>query len=163
MVQIGLAEDEEKPRFAGIPAGTKMDDLTIEVALKLFELPRVVGTTPEGEEITANNGRFGPYIKFGSLYVSIKPEDPYSITQTRALELIAIKKKAEAEKNIQIFEDSPIKVLNGRFGPYITDGTKNAKIPKDQDPAKLTLAECKKLLADAPAKTRRRFSRRATK
>ncbi len=156
MVQIGVAEDEDKPRFAGVPSGTKLDSLTLEAALKLFDLPRVIGETPEGEEITANTGRFGPYIKFGSLYVSIKPDDPYSITLERSLELIAEKKKAEAEKNIKEFDGSPIKVLNGRYGPYISDGKKNAKIPKDKEPAELTLEESKALLDAAPEKSKRR-------
>ena len=157
MVQMGTKDDEEKPRFSSLPAGKRMEDVTLEEALQLFRLPRSLGHTKDGEEIMANFGRFGPYIKFGSVFVSIKPEDPFTITHKKALELIEEKKKQEAEKNIQIF-DNGIKVLNGRFGPYITDGTKNAKIPKGTEPKKLTLAECEKLLAEAPAKgARRRF------
>ncbi|MCF7905576.1 type I DNA topoisomerase [Candidatus Gracilibacteria bacterium] len=159
MVQMGTKDDEEKPRFASLLPNQKMEEVTLEEALELFKLPRSVGKTEEGEEITTNFGRFGPYIKFGSTFVSIKPEDPFTITHKKALELIAEKKKQEAEKNIQIF-DNGIKVLNGRYGPYITDGKKNAKIPKDKEPKKLTLAECEKLLKDAPAKgSRRRFKK----
>ncbi len=163
MVQMGTKDDEEKPRFASLPAGQRMEDVTFEEAMKLFALPRVVGKTKADEEITANFGRFGPYVKCGSLFVSIKPEDPFTITEKKACELIAAKQKSEAEKNIQEFENG-IKVLNGRFGPYITDGTKNAKIPKDKDPKKLTLKECEELLKEAPAKgTRRRFPPRKAK
>jgi len=157
MFQLGTKDDEEKPRFASIPPDKKMDEVTLEDALTFFKLPRVLGKTKNDEEITTNFGRFGPYIKFGSLFVSITPDDPFTITLKKALELIEAKKKAEAEKNIQIF-DNGIKVLNGRYGPYITDGKKNAKIPKDKEPKKLTLKECEKLLKEAPAKgARRRF------
>ncbi len=158
MFQCGTKDDEEKPAFASLPTGKKMEDVTLEDAMEMFKLPRLVGQTPEGEDIQANVGRFGPYIKFGKLYVSIKPEDPSTITLETALELIAAKKKAEAEKFIQVFEGTDIQVLNGRYGPYITDGKKNAKIPKDKKPEKLTLKECEKLIKDAPAKGKgRRF------
>jgi DNA topoisomerase I len=156
MLQIGKAEDTEKPRFAPLPAGKKMEEVTLSEALELFELPRHLGQTDEGEDITANFGRFGPYIKFGSLYAPIKPDDPFSITPERALTLARAKKAAEVQKNLKLFDNSPVKVLNGRFGPYITDGTKNVKVPKDKDPAKLTLPECQALLAAAPAKAKRR-------
>ncbi|HSH31347.1 MAG TPA: topoisomerase C-terminal repeat-containing protein, partial [Candidatus Saccharimonadales bacterium] len=156
MLQIGLAEDEAKPRFAPLPAGKKISDVTLAEALELFKLPRLVGQTPEGEDMTANFGRFGPYIKFGTMYASIVPDDPFSITLERALELAAAKKEAEAKKHIQLFDGSAVKVVNGRFGPFITDGTKNAKIPAGQDPAKLTLAQCQALLAAAPIKKKRK-------
>ena len=157
MFQIGTKDDEEKPRFASLPAGKKMDDVTLEEALELFKLPRMIGQTKDGEDIGANFGRFGPYIKFGSKYVSIKPDDPFTITLERALELIEEKKKADKEKFIQTFEDSDIQVLKGQYGPYITNGKKNAKIPKDKEPEKLTLKECEELIASAPAKKKRRF------
>ncbi|MBW3538034.1 type I DNA topoisomerase [Candidatus Parcubacteria bacterium] len=156
MLQIGQAEDEEKPRFAPLPAGRKITDVTLAEALELFKLPRSLGTTPEGEEITANFGRFGPYIKFGGLYASITPDDPFSITRERALELVAAKKTADAQKYIRTFDGSPVKVVNGRFGPFITNGTKNAKIPAGQDPARLTQSECEALLAAAPTKKKRK-------
>jgi DNA topoisomerase-1 len=116
----------------------------------------------DGKEIKANIGRFGPYIQVEKLFVSIKPLDPHTITPDEAKELYTAKLKAEAEKNIADFGDG-IKVLNGRFGPYITDGTKNAKIPKDTDPKKVTHEEAKKLLAEAPAKGKRTFKRRSAK
>jgi DNA topoisomerase-1 len=163
MVQLGEAEDEEKPTFAPIPEDQSLDSITLEEALELLTLPRTVGRTPDGQDITANFGRFGPYIKFGSTFVSIKPDDPFSITLERALQLIEEKKQADASKNIQVFESTGVKVLNGRFGPYVTDGTKNARIPKDLDPHKLTLAQCQELLAKAPSRGKRRGSSRAAK
>jgi DNA topoisomerase-1 len=158
MVQIGAAEDEEKPKFAALPPGDRLDSITLERALELFKLPRELGTTEAGETISTNVGRFGPYVKYGSVYVSIKPEDPFTITREKALEFIAEKQKADAEKYIKSFDGSPIQVLNGRFGPYITDGTKNAKIPKGTEPTSLTLEDCQKLIEAAPA--RPKFSRR---
>ncbi len=155
MIQMGTKDDEEKPKFASIPEGKDMKTITFEDALELFKLPRVIGKTKEGEDIKANFGRFGPYIQVGKLYVSIKPDDPFTITEEKARELYEAKLEFEKNKNIQVFEGTDIKVLNGRFGPYITDGKKNAKIPKDKDPAKLTLAECEELIKAAPDKKRR--------
>ncbi len=155
MLQLGSSEDkEDKPLFAPMPKGKRIEDVTLEEALHSFKLPRLVGQTPDGKDIKANIGRFGPYIQVDKLFVSIKPEDPHDITLERALELYDAKLKAEAEKNISDFGDG-VKVLNGRFGPYITDGKKNAKIPKDADPKKITHEEAKKLLAEAPAKKTR--------
>jgi len=150
MLQLGSQEDEEKPKFAPLPAGAKLETVTLEEALEMFKLPRSVGTTDDGQEIKANIGRFGPYIQIGKLFVSIKPKDPFEITEAEAQELYADKLKKEAEKNIADFGD--IKVLNGRFGPYVTDGTKNAKIPKETDPKTLTEAQAKELLDKAPVK-----------
>ncbi len=160
MLQLGNQDDEEKPKFAPLPAGAKLETVTLEEALEMFKLPRTVGTTPDGETIKANIGRFGPYIQVGKLFVSIKPKDPFEITEEEARELYADKLKKEAEKNIADFGD--IKVLNGRFGPYVTDGTKNAKIPKENDPKSLTEAQAKELLDKAPAK-KKRFPARKTK
>ncbi len=161
LLQLGSTEAEEKPEFAPLPKGTRVETVTLEQALKAFELPRIVGTTDDGQEIKANIGRFGPYIQVGKLYVSIKkPLDPHTISEMEARELYAEKLKVEAEKNIADFGDG-VKVLNGRYGPYITDGKKNAKIPKDTDPKTITHDEAKKLLAAAPAKTgKRRFTRK---
>ncbi len=160
MVQLGSADDEEKPRFAPLPKGRTLENVTLEEALHAFELPRVVGTTEDGQEIKANIGRFGPYIQVGKLYVSIKPLDPHEVTEEEARKFYADKLKAEAEKNIADLGDG-VRVLNGRFGPYVTDGTKNAKIPKETDPKSITLAQAQKMLAEAPAKGRgRRFGRR---
>ena len=119
--------------------------------MRAFELPRLVGQTEDGQDIKANVGRFGPYIQIDKLYVSLKDIDPREVTQEQARELYAAKLKAEAEKNIADFGDG-IKVLNGRFGPYVTDGSKNAKIPKDTDPKDITRDQAVELLANAPQK-----------
>ncbi|MCG5502013.1 DNA topoisomerase I, partial [Ectothiorhodospira lacustris] len=163
-VQIGTKEDEEKPRFAGLRPGQKMDSITLDEALALFQLPRELGETPEGEPVSVNIGRFGPYVKFGSRYASLKKEDdPYTIELPRALELVAEKKEIDANRFIQVFEEAGIQVLNGRYGPYITDGSKNARIPKDADPKALTLEQCRTLLAAAPEKKGRGTKKAAPK
>jgi DNA topoisomerase-1 len=149
-VQIGTKDDEDKPRFAGLRPGQKMDQITHAQAMELFKLPRKLGTTPSGEEITTNVGRFGPYVKYGAKYVSLKTDDPYEITPERALEVIREKEIADANRLILDFPDAGIQVLNGRYGPYITDKARNAKIPKDKEPKSLTLEECRALLAAAP-------------
>ncbi len=153
-VQIGTREDEDKPRFAGLRPGQKMDSITLEDALELFKLPRELGESPEGEQISANIGRFGPYIKYDSKFVSLKVkegDDPYTVTLERALELVAEKKEFDANREIKVFEGTDIVVLRGRYGPYITDGVKNARIPKDiEDPATLDLATCQELIEKAP-------------
>ena len=161
MLQLGATDDEDKPRFAPLPKGAKIETVTLEQALEMFKLPRIVGQTKDGQDIKANIGRFGPYIQVGKLFVSIKPEDPHTITLEKARELYAAKLQAEAEKNIADFGDG-VKVLNGRFGPYITDGSKNAKIPKDTDPKTITHEQALELLKAAPAKPARR-SRASTK
>ena len=160
-VQIGSKDDEEKPKFAGLRPGQKMDAINLTDALDLFQLPRTLGTTPAGETIVANVGRFGPYVKYGSKYVSLKEDDPYTVTHERALEVIRLKQEADANRLIQDFPDDGIQVLNGRYGPYITDKKKNAKIPKDREPKSLTLEECRTLLAQAPERGARfgRFGR----
>lgn len=161
MVQLGEAEDEEKPKFAGIPTGKTIDTITLNEALELFKLPRIVGLTDEGQNIEANNGRFGPYIKIGSSYVSIKGHDPLTIDLADAKELIKEDVAKKAKMIIAVFEEQGIKILNGRFGPYITDGKKNVKVPKDQDPKKLTVDECQKLLsASSPKKARKQRTRK---
>ncbi|MBV8798692.1 MAG: type I DNA topoisomerase, partial [Alphaproteobacteria bacterium] len=132
-VQIGTKDDEEKPRFAGLRPGQKMDLITLADAMELFKLPRTLGATPEGETVVTNVGRFGPYVKYGSKYVSLKEDDPYTVTLERALEVIRLKKEADANRTIQDFGVEGIQVLNGRYGPYVTNGKKNAKIPKDRD------------------------------
>jgi DNA topoisomerase I len=152
MLQLGSSDDKaDKPQFAPLPKGTKIETVTLEQALHAFELPRLVGQTEDGQDIKANVGRFGPYIQIGKLYVSLKDIDPREVTQEQARELYAAKLKAEAEKNIADFGGG-IKVLNGRFGPYVTDGSKNAKIPKDTDPKTITRDQAVELLANAPQK-----------
>ena len=162
-VQAGTKDDVEKPKFAGLRAGQKMDTVTLAEALELFKLPRDVGETADGEKITVAIGRFGPYIKYGAKYVSLKePDDPYEVTLERCIECIEAKKVADANRLIQDFGDAGIQVLNGRFGPYITDKERNARIPKDRDPKSLTLEECQALLAAAPVRPMRgRFGRGA--
>jgi DNA topoisomerase-1 len=155
-VQIGTKDDEEKPKFAGLRPGQKMHDVDLENALELFKLPRKLGETPDGLAVSASVGRFGPYVRYGDKYVSIRgDDDPYTIELARALELIEEKKIADANRIIQDFEDDGIQVLNGRYGPYVTDKTKNARVPKNREPKSLTLEECKELLAAAPVRGRR--------
>ncbi len=155
-VQIGTKDDEEKPKFAGLRPGQKMNEITFEDAMELFKLPRKLGETPDGLAVSASVGRFGPYVRYGDKYVSIRgDDDPYTIELPRALELIELKKIEDANRIIQDFEDEGIQVLNGRYGPYITDKNKNARVPKDREPKSLTLEECKELLAAAPERGRR--------
>ncbi len=155
-VQIGDKDDEEKPRFASLRPGQKMADITLDDVYFLLQLPRDLGETDEGEALSTNYGRFGPYVKYGSKFVSInkayqdKGIDPYNITHEQAMELVRAKKEFDANKYIKSFPGTDIEVLNGRYGPYITDGNKNAKIPKDKVPANLTQKECEELLAAAP-------------
>ncbi|HTU67115.1 MAG TPA: DNA topoisomerase I [Steroidobacteraceae bacterium] len=150
-VQIGTKDDEEKPKFAGLRKGQKMDTIKLPEALELFKLPRKLGEMEDGYAITAKIGPFGPYVQFAVKgFVSLKEDDPYTIELPRALELIRLKKEADANRLIQDFGVDDIKVLNGRYGPYITDGKRNARIPKDTDPKAVTLETCRELLAAAP-------------
>ncbi len=162
-VQIGTKDDADKPRFAGLRPGQKMGAITHAEALELFKLPRKLGATAEGEEISANTGRFGPYVKYGAKYVSLKTDDPYTVTLERALEVIRDKQVADANRLILDFPEAGIQVLNGRYGPYITDKTRNAKIPKDRDPKSLALAECQTMLAAAPVRTFGKWGRKGAK
>jgi len=154
-VQIGTKDDEDKPQFAGLLPDQNLDTITYEQAMELFKLPRDLGETPEGEKVSANIGRFGPYVRYANKFVSIKDNDPYSITLEEALVLIKEKKIEDANKIIQTFDDG-IEVLNGRYGPYVTDGKKNGKIPKDTDPKSLSHEDCIEILKNAPAKKKRR-------
>lgn len=152
-VQIGTKDDEEKPKFAGLRPGQKMNDIRLEDALELFKLPRKLGQTGDGHPVTASVGRFGPYVRYGDKFVSLRgDDDPYTIQLPRALELIEQKKIADANRIIRDFEDEGIQVLHGRYGPYITDKSRNARAPKDRDPASLSLEECRELLAAAPVR-----------
>lgn len=162
MLQRGEQGDDPKPDFATMPSGAKIETVTLEQALEMFKLPRLVGQTEDGKDIKANIGRFGPYIVVDKLFVSIKPHDPQKITLEEARELYAAKLKAEAEKNIADFGDG-VKVLNGRFGPYVTDGKKNAKIPKDTDPKSITREKALEMLSAAPDSKKARFRRRSVK
>jgi len=162
-VQIGTKDDEEKPKFAGLRPGQKMNDIDLATAMELFKLPRKLGETDDGLPVSASVGRFGPYVRYGDKYVSMKEDDPYTVELPRALELIAEKIKADAERLILDFEDDGIQVLNGRYGPYITNKEKNARVPKDREPKTLTLEECKELLEAAPVRGRRGKKKAAKK
>jgi DNA topoisomerase-1 len=163
-VQMGTKNDEEKPKFASLKATQRMDSITLPEALELFTLPRTIGEAEDGHAIKVAIGRFGPYVQYGAKkYVSIKDDDPYTIELPRALELIKAKEVLDANRIILDFPDAGIQVLNGRYGPYITDRVKNAKIPKDREPKTLTLDECKALIAAAPERGKGRFGRFAKK
>ena len=162
-VQIGTKDDEEKPRFAGLRPGQKMGEINIEEALELFKLPRDLGVGPDGEKISANIGRFGPYIRYDNKFVSLTEDDPYTVTLERALEVVAEKKLADANKIIKQFEEADIQILRGRYGPYITDGKKNARVPKDREPETLELEECKALIEAAPARRSRTTKKKKKK
>ncbi len=159
IVQIGSANDEEKPRFAQMKPGQTLETITLEEALSLFSLPRTLGEYA-GAGITIGAGRFGPYIKHGNAYVTLpKSHDPLTITLEEAAELIDAKQKAEAERIIKSFDEKPeLQVLNGRFGPYIAYNGSNYKLPKSVTPAELTLEECLEIVSKtkesgkAPAK-----------
>ena len=155
-VQIGTRDDEEKPKFAGLRPGQKMNTITLEEALVLFQLPRELGVSPEGEKISANIGRFGPYVRYDDKFASLKDDDPYTISLIRALEVVAERKEFEANRIIHNFEEAGLQVLRGRYGPYVTDGNKNARIPKDQEPETLTLEECQQLIAAAPERRKKK-------
>lgn len=154
MLQMGSTDDEsKKPTFAPMPKNSTIDSVTLEQALEMFKLPRLVGTTEDGQAIKANIGRFGPYIQVGKTFVSIKPLDPHTISQTEARQKYAEKIAKDAAKNIKQFA-SGLKILNGPYGPYVTDGKKNARIAKGEDPAEITEKAARELLKAAPAKKR---------
>ncbi|HTE41621.1 MAG TPA: DNA topoisomerase I [Steroidobacteraceae bacterium] len=160
-VQMGTKDDPDKPKFASLRPTQKMDEITLADALELFKLPRTIGKTAAGDDIRVAIGRFGPYVQYAAKkFVSIKDEDPYTVELPRALELILAKEEFDANRTIIDFPDAGIQVLNGRYGPYITDKVKNAKIPKDRDPKTLTLDECRELIAAAPVRGKGRFGRK---
>jgi DNA topoisomerase-1 len=138
------AEASEKPKFASLPEGAALENVTIEQALPMFKLPRLVGKTSDGQEIIADIGRFGPYIKVDNQFTSIKDEDPLSITETDARKILAAKKTLEKQRVVADYGE--IKVLRGRYGPYVTDGKKNVSLPKDLNPKKVTEKKAQKLL-----------------
>jgi len=153
VVQIGETESEEKPKFAGLSKGQSIETLTLEAALELFNFPRSLGTF-EDKEMTVAIGRFGPYVKHNNQFYSLtKMDDPASVSQERAVEIIELKRKLDKEKIIRVFpENKDVVVLNGRFGPYIAIAKSNYKIPKGTDPAGLSLEECLKI-AEAQEKS----------
>jgi DNA topoisomerase I len=157
-----MAEDEaEKPKFASLRPGQSMHTITLEEAIDLFRLPRILGTDKD-EEVSVGIGRFGPFAKRGSVYASLKKEDdPYTIDLARAVFLIEEKEEIARNRIIKEFEGSDIQVLNGRYGPYLSDGKLNGKIPKDREPASLTLEEAQKLMEDTGKPMRGRFGKKA--
>ncbi|WP_019894900.1 type I DNA topoisomerase [Hydrogenovibrio halophilus] len=173
-VQKGDGENDEKPTFASLKPGQKMDTLKLEDALELFKLPREVGEMPEsyhatavdgtqfgvekGQKLIAKQGPFGPYLEYGpKMYAPIKGFDPLSIELDDAVALVEAKIQTEAEKIIRVFQGTDVKILKGRWGPYITDVStrKNAKIKKDEDPEALSLEECQQRLDEAPEPKKR--------
>ncbi len=163
-VQLGTRDDVEKPKFASLRPGQHMDEVTLADAMELFKLPRTLGEWEDGYPIKVAVGRFGPYAQYGAKkYVSLKKEDdPYTITLERAIQLIREKIEVEAARVIRDFPEAGVQVLNGRYGPYITDGSKNGKIPKDRDPKSLGLEECRAILAAAPERKGRWGKKTAT-
>jgi len=162
-VAIGsTAEDEEeKPTFASLRPGQSMHTISLADALELFKLPRKLGQS-NGEEVSVGIGRFGAFAKRGSVYASLKKEDdPYTVDLARAVFLIDEKEEIARNRIIKSFDGSDIQVLNGRYGPYISDGKLNGRIPKDREPASLTLAEVTQLLADTGKPMRGRFGKKA--
>ena len=158
VVQIGTANDDEKPRFAQLPADKSMETITLDEALELFKLPRTVGEF-EGKNVTIGAGRFGPYVLHDKKYVSIpKDEDPLTLTLERAIELIESKRKAEEERHLKKFDEDPkLEVLNGRYGPYIVYDGKNYRIPRDLHPkaAELSYEQCMDIVNNPPAPKKR--------
>ena len=151
MAQIGTQEETDKPRFAKLRSGQLLENITFEEAMDLFKLPRNFGEY-EGQELTVSIGRFGPYVKHGTIYASLKKEDdPYTISRERAIELMLEKQQAVAERIIKEFKEEPeIKILKGRWGPYIKFKEKNLRIPKNMKPEKLTLKEIFEIAENAP-------------
>lgn len=154
-VQIGTKEDPDKPRFASLRAHQRIDTITLEQALDLFKLPRKLGALPSGEEVEANIGRFGPYVRYGKSFVSLKKDDdPFTIELPRAIELIEAKAAALKAATIREFPGTGIKIIKGRFGPYITDGERRANIPRTRDPATLSALDCEFFLNEAAQKAK---------
>ena len=154
--QIGSVDDEEKPKFAGLQPGLRLETITLEQAMELFKLPRKLGFTPQEEEVSVGIGRFGPYIRYASKFVSLKEADPYTIELPEALELVAAKKQADLDRILRTFEGTDIQILKGRWGPFITDGNKNARMSKEREPDSMTQEECQALLDAAPDKRSRK-------
>ena len=158
VVQIGTADDDEKPRFAQMPADKSMETITLEEALELFKLPRTIGEY-EGKTVTIGAGRFGPYVLHNKKYVSLpKDEDPMTVTLDTAISLIEEKRKAEEQRHLKKFDEDPkLEVLNGRYGPYIAYDGANYRIPRDlhEKAAELTYEQCMDIIKNPPAPKKR--------
>lgn len=164
VVQIGTAEDEEKPRFAQMKKGQTMDNITLEEALELFRLPRTVGEY-EGGSVTIGAGRFGPYVQHDGKYISIpKGTDPMLITLEEAIELIQEKRQAEASRHIKTLGEGEemIQILNGRYGPYIAYKGKNYKIPKETEPTTLQAIHCLAIIEEQEKEGPKKPARKAS-
>lgn len=161
VVQIGDTESDEKPRFAGLRKNQSMETITLEEALKLFDFPRILGEYEE-KEVSVAIGRFGPYVKHNNAFYSLqKTDDPAGVGIERAIELIEAKREKTTQSVIREFEQEPeLKVLNGRYGPYITFKKKNFKIPKGTDAAALSLKDCMKIIDDPENTPKKRFVKR---
>lgn len=162
-VQIGTKDDEEKPKFVAIPEKLNMDTITLEEALFLFNLPRVVGVDDNGNEIKANIGRFGPYLQVKTKYYSLKTDDPYTVDEIRAKEIIKEIDEAKSKALIKEFEKEKIQVLDGQYGPYIKQGRKNFKIPKTKEASNLTLEECLEIIEKDSKGTKKPAKKTASK
>jgi DNA topoisomerase I len=159
MVQIGNADDEEKPSFAGMRKEQSLETITLEDALDLFKLPRTVGQYEE-KDIVAAVGRFGPYLRHNSEFYSLpKEDDPLSVDLDRAIEVIELKREKDRQKVIRAFDDN-VKILNGRWGPYLTANGTNYKLPKNQDPEKLTLEDCLNIINAGTSASKSRTTRK---
>ena len=164
LVQMGTADNDVKPRFASLQRGQSIETLTLEEAVKLFELPRELGEF-EGSEVTIGVGHYGPYVKHNGKYASIPKEySPTSITLDEAVSLIKAQREAEAKKVLKTFDEEPdLMVLNGRYGPYIVYKKQNVKIPKGKDAESLTLEECREIVADESNHSKGGAHRRTTR
>ncbi len=164
LVQMRVDENDEKPQYAKLRSDQRLENITLEQALDLFKMPRNLGNY-EDQEVVIGIGRFGPYVRHNSLFVSIpKTDDPYIIDLERAIDLIGAKRQADIEKTLKVFSEDPeMKILKGRWGPYIVYGKKNIKIPKDRDPMSLTFEECMVLEAATEVSGKRGFGRFAKK
>jgi len=162
MLQLGEATDDEKPRFAPLPKGARLETVTLEQALEMFKLPRLVGQTPDGKDIKANIGRFGPYVQVEKAFFTIKGFDPMTITLDEAQTIVD--EITEKRKPIKVFENSDMQILNGPYGPYIKKGDVNARIPKTTDPSTITEDQALEMVANAPKKSKARgkFAKRGS-
>ena len=154
MIQIGAADDKEKPRFAQIPSGKSVETITLEEALELFKLPRTIGDF-EGDTVTIGTGKFGPYIKHDGKYVSLpKTLDPMTVTLEESIGIIIDKREQEKKRHLKTFEqDSDLEIMNGRYGPYIEYKGKNYRLPKarHEKAAEMTYEECMEIVNNQPA------------
>ncbi|MDZ3822919.1 MAG: DNA topoisomerase I [Pseudoxanthomonas sp.] len=159
--QIGQRDEEEPPKFASLRSGQSIHTIDLEQALALFRLPRSLGNDPDGNEITVGIGRFGPFVKRGTTYASLRKEDdPHEIDLARGLELLKLKEEAIANRVIASFEDGAVQILRGRFGPFATDGSVLASLPKNAEPESFTLEQARALLAEKGKPVKKRGAAR---